>query len=230
MAKTITKETETTVVTVTLDKTLVNRFDKAYTKAGDSMALMCKLAYQITGDDKDARKLFFSHVVNDLGMSQGTSSKLISVGKIYNEHAEFEILSHTKCAELIPVSNDIDSFMTATGKTADDLNGLTQKALRTLVKNYLHPVDVIDVTDEETDETADDATGETTADNDVVNKCEVKTVDDNMTILYALCDAKNILQAILDNYDIEDEDLTIAKATIEELTKVAKDISEKGAK
>lgn len=222
MKETMTHETATEIVTVTLDKKLVTKFDNAYNKAGDSMALMCKLAYQIVGEDKDVRKLFFNHVINDLGMSQGTSSKLIAVGKIYNNYESLTILSHTKCAELIPVSNDIDGFMTATNKTADDLNEMSQKAIRTAVKNYLHPVDVIEP--ENTESETDDA--EPT--DDVVNKCEVTTTPDYMPILYALCDAKNILTAILENYDIEDEDLTIAKATIDELTKVAKEVSERG--
>ena len=154
LSKTI--ETNEEIITVTLDKKLVTKFDNAFKKAGSSMRDMCIIAWQITHDDKDAQDLFRHHVEKDLGMSKATASKLISTGSIYNNYPDTQCLAHTKCAELLPVRDKVDTFLDSIEMDANELNTLSQRVRREKVKSYLNPT-----TEDATESTTEDATEST---------------------------------------------------------------------
>lgn len=154
LSKTI--ETNEEIITVTLDKKLVTKFDNAFKKAGSSMRDMCIIAWQITHDDKDAQDLFRHHVEKDLGMSKATASKLISTGSIYNNYPDTQCLAHTKCAELLPVRDKVDTFLDSIEMDANELNTLSQRVIREKVKSYLNPT-----TEDATESDTEDATEST---------------------------------------------------------------------
>lgn len=168
LSKTI--ETNEEIITVTLDKKLVTKFDNAFKKAGSSMRDMCIIAWQITHDDKDAQDLFRHHVEKDLGMSKATASKLISTGSIYNNYPDTQCLAHTKCAELLPVRDKVDTFLDSIEMDANELNTLSQRVIREKVKSYLNPT-----TEDETEDATEGATEST---EDVQDTQEVQDTED----------------------------------------------------
>ena len=171
LSKTI--ETNEEIITVTLDKKLVTKFDNAFKKAGSSMRDMCIIAWQITHDDKDAQDLFRHHVEKDLGMSKATASKLISTGSIYNNYPDTQCLAHTKCAELLPVRDKVDTFLDSIEMDANELNTLSQRVIREKVKSYLNPT-----TEDYTESATEDATAYT---EEVQDTQEVQDTEEKVT-------------------------------------------------
>lgn len=206
---TVVTENNTEVITVSLDKRLVNRFDKAYNTAGESMKTMCMLAYDIVGEDKDAKKLFNTHVVCDLGMSKQTASQLIKAGNLYRQYPDTECLSHTKVVELAPVQDDFIEFKAFVGKTTEELNEMTQAGIRSLVKRYVNgETDDVETQAIESDTDAEDEGDGIELDDGKVTTKSAEEYDATQALKTALVGARNILEVIQDTYadTFEDED------------------------
>ena len=229
---TMTKETIDEVITVTLDKKLVTKFDKAYNSAGKSMKDMCILAYQICGEDSDAKALFNKHVVNDLGMTKGTASKLITTGGIYTNYPDTQIMSHTKAFELLPVRNEVTEFLNSVDMDVVELNTLTQATIRDKVKKYLNPnetaqdstADVVestqDATEDVTETTTEDVAETPTIDPKDARIEELEKVNNYYKTLIATAHA--VLANIDDNYEFEGDDAKAFKAVLKELGQATK--------
>lgn len=226
-----TVETVDAIITTTLDKKLVNKFDKAYTTAGNSMRDMCILAYQICGDDKDAKQLFQKHVVNDLGMSKSTATQLVATGGIYTTYPDTQIMSHTKCAELLPVRNDVNAFLDAVELDIEELNTLTQVKIREKVKNYVNPPkDTQDTQDtaqdaQDTEETTQD-TQDTTQDAQGTQETEnprVVELENRVKYLLTLCKGAHEMLTKIDNeYELDENDTKVLKFEIKSLATALK--------
>ena len=197
MEKTI--ETKDEIITVSLDKKLINKFDRTFVQAGKSLKDLCTIAYEICGDDKTLRGMFQTHVVVDLGMSKTSCSQMLNSGYIYKKYPELEILSHTKVAELTPIKDEITEFKAFVGKTAEDLDAMTQKGIRSLVKKYINGESI----EEAEDETAT-ATGDTesTEDEEIVlddGNVVTKTADE-YNAEQILIEAYNLIDALNETY------------------------------
>lgn len=218
MEKTI--ETKDEIITVSLDKKLINKFDRTFVQAGKSLKDLCTIAYDICGDDKTLRGMFQTHVVVDLGMSKSSCSQMLNSGYIYKKYPELEILSHTKVAELTPIKDEITEFRAFVGKTAEDLDAMTQKGIRSLVKKYING-DSIDETEEET------ATGDTepTEDEEIVlddGNVVTKTTEEYNEITslkYLLADAEGVVEGLIETYGdtFEIEDRELAKSLLKKI-------------
>lgn len=189
MEKTI--ETKDEIITVSLDKKLINKFDRTFVQAGKSLKDLCTIAYEICGDDKTLRGMFQTHVVVDLGMSKTSCSQMLNSGYIYKKYPELEILSHTKVAELTPIKDEITEFKAFVGKTAEDLDAMTQKGIRSLVKKYING-ESIEETEDET------ATGDTESTED-----EEIVLDDG-NVVTKTADEYNAEQILLEAYNLID--------------------------
>lgn len=214
-------ETENEVIVVTLDKKLINKFDRTYVQAGKSLKDLCMIAYDICGDDKNARSLFQTHVTVDLGMSKTSCSQMLNSGYIYRKHPDLEILSHTKVAELAPVKDEITEFRAYVGKTAEDLDAMTQKGIRSLVKKYINGEALIE---EETTQATGDS--EVTEDEEVTlddGKVETKSADD-YNKEQALLEAYNLISALADTYGtvFDEDDLNDCKSVMKTINDVLK--------
>lgn len=232
MANELVKVTETKdeIITITLDKKLVNKFDEEYERAGKSMRDMCIIAYQICGEDREARSLFAKHVVNDLGMSKSTATQLVSTGGIYTNYPDTQIMCHTKCAELLPVRDDISKFLDAVEMDVTELNTLTQIKIREKVKNYLNPQDAQDAQDapqdvtEDTEDTQDTTTEETTQDapQDAQDD-NVKALEAKVKYLQACVRLSyDVLKSLNDTYEFDDDDTKSVKSILKDLAKAVK--------
>lgn len=226
-----TVETADAIITTTLDKKLVTKFDKAYTTAGNSMRDMCILAYKICGDDKDAKQLFQKHVVNDLGMSKSTASQLITTGGIYFLNPYTQIMSHTKCAELIPVRNDVDAFLDSIELDIEELNSLPQVKIRELVKNYVKPSQATaqDAQDaQDTEETTQDTqdvqdTTQDTQDAQETENPRITELENRVKYLLTLCKGAHEMLVKIDNeYELEEDDIKVLKFEIKSLATALK--------
>lgn len=220
----VVKETETEVITVELDKALVKKFDTAYTKAGKSMRDMCILAYQICGEDTDARKLFQTHIVSDLGMSKSTASQLVNTGSIYINYPDTQIMSHTKCAELLPVRDDVNEFLTKIEMDVDELNTLSQAKIREKVKAYLNPTEdapkASEKATEATEEAQDAEEAQDTQDTPQDGR-QVK-LEARLKAVYAeLKSAESMLKYILDTYELDENDTKRVERTLTTTAKIA---------
>lgn len=206
MTNEITKtiENENEIITVSLDKKLINKFDKTFVQAGKSLKDLCTIAYDICGEDKTLRGMFQTHVIVDLGMSKTSCSQMLNSGYIYRKYPELEILSHTKVAELAPIKDEIVEFRAFVGKTAEDLDAMTQKGIRSLVKKYINGESI-----EETE------TEPTTSDVEPSDEQEIELDDGKVVTKTAeeynteqiLIDAYNLIDALNDTYgSVFDED------------------------
>ena len=227
---TMTKETIDEVITVTLDKKLVTKFDKAYSTAGKSMKDMCMLAYAICGEDADAKALFNKHVINDLGMTKGTASKLITTGGIYTNYPDTQIMSHTKTFELLPVRDEVTEFLNSVDMSVVELNELTQATIREKVKKYLNPTETAQETTGEVVESTQDVTEEVT---ETASEDTTPTVDPRDAKIEELEKANSYLTALVatahavlanidENYEFEGDDAKAFKAVLKELGQATK--------
>ena len=233
MAKELTKVVETTeeIIVTTLDKKLVNKFDKAYESAGKSMRDMCILAYQICGEDKDARALFQKHIVDDLGMSKSTASQLVSTGGIYTNYPDTQIMSHTKCAELLPVRNDVTAFLDSVEMDVVELNTLTQAKIRDKVKSYLNPQDDTQDT-QDAPQDAQDAPQDAQDIQDTqdaqdapqdAQDARVKELESKVKYLQACVRLSyDVLKSLNDTYEFDEDDTKNVKSILKDLTKAVK--------
>ncbi len=232
-AEELTKTVETVdaIITTTLDKKLVTKFDKAYTTAGNSMRDMCILAYQICGDDKDAKQLFQKHVVNDLGMSKSTATQLVATGGIYTTYPDTQIMSHTKCAELLPVRNNVDAFLDAVELDIEELNSLTQVKIREKVKNYVNPPqdaqDAQETTEDaqDTQETTEDTQdiAQDTQDAQDTENARITELENRVKYLLTLCKGAHEMLAKIDNeYELDEDDTKVLKFEIKSLATALK--------
>ena len=226
MAKELTKVVETTeeIIVTTLDKKLVNKFDKAYESAGKSMRDMCILAYQICGEDKDARALFQKHIVDDLGMSKSTASQLVSTGGIYTNYPDTQIMSHTKCAELLPVRNDVTAFLDSVEMDVVELNTLTQAKIRDKVKSYLNPQDDTQDTQDAPQDAQDiqDTQDAQDAPQDAQD-ARVKELESKVKYLQACVRLSyDVLKSLNDTYEFDEDDTKNVKSILKDLTKAVK--------
>lgn len=224
MANEITKtiENENEIITVSLDKKLINKFDRTFVQAGKSLKDLCTIAYDICGDDKTLRGMFQTHVVVDLGMSKTSCSQMLNSGYIYRKYPELEILSHTKVAELAPIKDEIIEFRAFVGKTAEDLDAMTQKGIRSLVKKYINGESI-----EETEDETATATGDTesTEDEEIIlddGKVETKTTEEYNEITslkYLLADAEGVINGLVETYGdtFEIEDRELAKSLLKKI-------------
>lgn len=226
-----TVETVDSIITTTLDKKLVTKFDMAYTSAGNSMRDMCILAYKICGDDKDAKQLFQKHVVNDLGMSKSTASQLVTTGGIYILNPYTQIMSHTKCAELIPVRNDVDAFLDSIELDIEELNSLPQVKIRELVKNYVNPSHAItqDTQDaQDTENTAQDTQDaqdaqDTTQDTQETENPRITELENRVKYLLTLCKGAHEMLVKIDNeYELDENYTRVLKFEIKSLATALK--------
>lgn len=227
-----TVETVDAIITTTLDKKLVNKFDKAYTTAGNSMRDMCIIAYQICGDDKDAKQLFQKHVVNDLGMSKSTATQLVATGGIYTTYPDTQIMSHTKCAELLPVRNDVNAFLDAVELDIEELNTLTQVKIREKVKNYVNPPQATtqDTAQDaqDTEDTAQDTqdTQDTTQGTQGTQETEnsrITELENRVKYLLTLCKGAHEMLVKIDNeYELDENDTKVLKFEIKSLATALK--------
>lgn len=226
-----TVETADAIITTTLDKKLVNKFDEAYTTAGDSMRDMCILAYQICGDDKDAKQLFQKHVVNDLGMSKSTATQLVATGGIYTTYPDTQIMSHTKCAELLPVRNDVNAFLDAVELDIEELNTLTQVKIREKVKNYLNPTQGTQDTTQDTQD-AEETTQDTQDAQDTIQDAQdtqetenprITELENRVKYLLTLCKGAHEMLVKIDNeYELDEDDTKVLKFEIKSLATALK--------
>lgn len=223
-----TVETVDAIITTTLDKKLVTEFDKAYTTAGNSMRDMCILAYQICGDDKDAKQLFQKHVVNDLGMSKSTATQLVATGGIYTTYPDTQIMSHTKCAELLPVRNDVNAFLDAVELDIEELNTLTQVKIREKVKNYVNPPQDAQETTEDAQDTQEITEGaqdtqETTEDTQDTENPRITELENRVKYLLTLCKGAHETLTKIDNeYELDEDDTKLLKFEIKSLATALK--------
>ena len=213
-----TVETVDAIITTTLDKKLVTKFDKAYITAGNSMRDMCILAYQICGDDKDAKQLFQKHVVNDLGMSKSTATQLVATGGIYTTYPDTQIMSHTKCAELLPVRNDVNAFLDAVELDIEELNTLTQVKIREKVKNYLNPTQATQDTAQDTQDTTQNA-----QDTQETENPRITELENRVKYLLTLCKGAHEMLVKIDNeYELDENDAKVLKFEIKSLATALK--------
>ena len=214
-------ETTNEIIVVELNKELVEKFDNAYITAGNSMADMCKLAYQICEEDKEARKLFTKHIVNDLGMSKATASQLVNTGAIYIKYPDSQALSHTKCAELLPVKDKVDDFLDAIEMDFSELATLSQTTIRDKVKKFVNPeLEKNDTKEEATgdnSEEATEATGET-SESAVNTEALIKSVKYLFNLVKL---AGDTLKTLDNEYDLEEVDSKKIQGLVKELEKAS---------
>lgn len=143
----------------------LNNFKKLYTTTANNNMELARKAYEL--DEKDAKE-FRKFCINELHMSKGNVSKIITTGEILTEMERVELTTgnYTNVYRLNPVKEQLDEYADFVGREV--FPSMTNKEVEASVKEFFG-----DVEDEESEEaTEEEAEDETEV---VADQTELKT-------------------------------------------------------
>lgn len=120
----------------TIATTNYKAFDKLYTGTQNAMWKLAEMAFELSLDDLTG---FRAHCINDLAMSKGTVSKLISSGEIISEMKRVGLTTNNYSVvyELNPVKEQMDEYSNELANTVDKpFSEMTLREVRESVKHY----------------------------------------------------------------------------------------------
>ena len=143
----------------------LNNFKKLYTTTANNNMELARKAYEL--DEKDAKE-FRKFCINELHMSKGNVSKIITTGEILTEMERVKLTTgnYTNVYRLNPVKEQLEDYANFVGR--DVFPSMTNKEVETSVKEFF---------DDEEDE-VEDATEEATEEDEsevVADQTELKT-------------------------------------------------------
>lgn len=210
----IIKKEETINITLA-DSPELTRFDELAKKSLENMAEMCKLAYIITGDDKEKRRLFIEHVQETTKLSRTTAVQMLNAGKLYNSDNRLESIPRTNVVELLPVADENGviktDFYEETNTDPISLAKMSQTKIRGYVKMYT-------TEDEPTEENTDEDTecGDTNDSDNKPKEEKPAILEQYISIMQGAIDC---LESIDVRYsdDMEKDDLSFLHDTLKAL-------------
>lgn len=210
----IIKKDETITITLAESPELT-RFDELAKKSLENMAEMCKLAYIITGDDKEKRRLFIEHVQETTKLSRTTAVQMLNAGKLYNSDNRLESIPRTNVVELLPVADENGviktEFYEETNTDPVSLAKMSQAKIRGYVKMY--------TTEDEPTEDTDDEDTEGEDSNDSENKPKEEKpaiLEQYISIMQGAIDCLESIDARYSD-DMEKDDLSFLHDTLKAL-------------
>lgn len=111
-------------------------FDKLYTGTQNAMWKLAEMAFELSLEDLTG---FRAHCINDLSMSKGTVSKLISSGEIISEMSRVGLTTNNYSVvyELNPVKEQMDEYSNELATISDKpFSEMTLREVRESVKQY----------------------------------------------------------------------------------------------
>lgn len=138
---------------ITIANKELNAFKKLYTTTANNNMMLARKAYEL--DAKDTKE-FRKFCVNELKMTKGTVSKIITTGEILAEMDEAGLTTgnYSNVYRLNPVKEQMNDYADFVGR--DNFPSFTNKQVETSVKEFFGEVEEAEDEVEEADE-ADEA-------------------------------------------------------------------------